>query len=118
LEVAGSLQIGGTVGLQNLTVSGTTQLGQTQINKDLSVAGDTALQGSVSVAKSLQISGGGSFGGPVSAPQITTSNLQLNSDLTLTHHLIIGGGTPGRSPGSSLGGGGSVTVGGSDTAGT
>jgi hypothetical protein len=44
--------------------------------------------------------------------------LQLNSDLTLTHHIVAGGGTPGRSPGSALGGGGSVTVGGSDTAGT
>jgi cytoskeletal protein CcmA (bactofilin family) len=118
LEVAGNLKIGGTVGLTDLTVSGTTQLGQAQINKDLSVAGNTALQGSATVAKSLQVSGSGSFSGPVSAPQITTSNLQLNGDLVLTKHIVTGGGTPGRSNGAALGSGGSSSVSGSDIAGT
>src|SRR5206468_4683422 len=41
-----------------------------------------------------------------------------NSDLTLTHHIIAGGATPGRNNGSALGGGGSASVSGSDTAGT
>lgn len=118
LEVAGNLRIGGTVGLTNLTVEGSTQLGETHVNKNLSAAGDTALQGTVSIGKSLQVSGSGTFSGPVSAPQITTSNFQLNGDLTLTNHIIIGGGTPGKSNGPALGGGGSATVNGSDTAGT
>lgn len=118
LELAGNLQIGGTVGLNDLTVTGTTQLGQAQINKNLSVAGDTAVQGATTIAKSLQVNGGGSFSGPITAPQITTSTLQLNGDLTLTHHIVIGGGTPGRSPGPALGGGGTASVSGSDTAGT
>jgi hypothetical protein len=118
LEVAGNLQIGGTVGLSNLTVQGATQLGETTINKKLSVAEDTAIQGSVTIGKNLQITGSGTFSGPVSAPQITTSNLQLNSDLVLTNHIVIGGGTPARSNGPALGSGGSATVNGSDTAGT
>ena len=118
LEVAGNLQIGGTVGLTNLTVAGTTQLGQVQVNKNLQIAGDTAMQGSATIAKGLQVSGGGTFSGPVSAPQLTTSSLQLNSDLTLTHHFIAGGGTPSRSNGSAVGGGGTTSVSGSDTAGT
>jgi cytoskeletal protein CcmA (bactofilin family) len=118
LEVAGNLQIGGTVGLTNLTVSGTSQLGETKVNKNLSVAGDTAIQGGATIAKSLQVSGSGSFGGPLTAPQITTSNLQLSGDLILTHHLTLGGSTPSRSNGSALGSGGTATISGSDTGGT
>lgn len=118
LEVAGNLQIGGTVGLTNLAVAGSTQLGMAQINKDLSVAGNTSLQGTTTIAKGLQVSGTGSFGGTISAPQVTTSSLQLNSDLTLTHHIITGGGTPDRTNGGGLGNGGTTSVSGTDTAGT
>ena len=118
LEVAGNLQIGGTVGLNNLTISGTTQMGQAQVNRNLSVAGDTALQGGVTIARSLQVNGGATITGGLSAAQITTSSLQLNSDLTLTRHIVVGGGTPGRSNGSALGSGGTSSVSGSDTAGT
>lgn len=118
LEVAGGLQVGGTVAVNDLTVSGTSQLSQTQISKNLSVSGDTALQGSLTIAKSLQVNGGGTFSGPVSAPQITTSNFQLNGDLILTHHIAAGGATPGRSYGPALGNGGTASVSGSDTGGS
>jgi len=118
LEVAGNLQIGGTVILHNITVNGTSSLGQVDVSNNLAVSGDSAIQGSETIGKSLQVNGGGSFGGPITAPQITTSNLQLNSDLVLTHHISVGGGTPNHSQGPALGGGGSATVSGSDTAGT
>jgi len=118
LEVAGNLQIGGTVALNNIAVSGTSQLGQVSVSKDLAVSGNTAIQGSATIAKSLQVNGGASFAGPISAPQIATSNLQLNADLVLTHHITAGGGTPSSSSGPALGSGGSATVNGSDTAGT
>lgn len=118
LEVAGNLQIGGTIALNDITVSGNSQFGQVQVSKNLAVTGDTGIQGALTLAKSLQVNGGATFGGPISAPQITTSNLQLNSDLVLTRHIVSGGATPGRSPGPALGGGGSASVSGSDTAGT
>lgn len=118
LEVAGNIQIGGTMALNDLSVSGTGQFGQVQISRNLAVTGDAGIQGALTLAKSLQVNGGATFGGPISAPQITTSNLQLNSDLVLTRHIVSGGPTPGRSPGPALGGGGSVSVSGSDTAGT
>ncbi len=117
VEVAGNLQIGGTVGLTNLSVAGTSQFGQLQINKNLSVAGDTGIQGNLTVAKSLQVSGSGSFG-TLSATQINTSNLQLNGDLTLSHHIKTTGAAPGHSSGTALGGGGTTTVSGSDISGT
>jgi cytoskeletal protein CcmA (bactofilin family) len=118
LEVAGSLQIGGTAAFNNITVSGISQFGQVQINKNLSVAGDTGLQGAVTIAKGLQVTGSGNFSGPLSAPQITTSTLQLNGDLVLTHHISLGGSTPSRSNGTALGGGGTAAVSGSDSGGT
>ena len=117
LEVAGSLKIGGTVGLTNLTVSGTLQADGLQLSKDLSVAGNSAVQGSESVGKSLQVNGSGTFSGAVSAPQITAGSLQINSDLTLTHHLILGGTSPKLANGPALGSGGSSSISGSDSAG-
>ncbi len=118
LEVAGNIQVGGTVSLSSLRVTGTTDLGQAQVNKNLSVGGDTAIQGSLSIQKSIQVNGGGTFNGPLAAPQITTSVFQLNGDLTLTHHIVAGGATPSRSNGPALGSGGTSSVSGSDTSGT
>ncbi len=118
LQVAGNLQIGGTVALNNIAVSGTSQFGQVAINKDLAIAGNSAVQGTQTIAKSLQVNGNATFSGPVSAPQITASSLQINGDLVLTHHISAGGATPGRSNGPALGSGGSASISGSDTAGS
>jgi hypothetical protein len=117
LEVGGNFQVGGTTALKDLTVSGTSQFGQTNVSSNLSVSGNAALQGAATIGKSLQVGGGGTFNGPVSAPQVTTGSLQLNGDLVLTHHIHVGGGQPSRNGGSALGRGGSASVSGSDTAG-
>ncbi len=118
LQVAGNLQIGGTVALNSITVSGAGQFGQMTVNKDLSVAGDTAVQGATTISKSLQVGGNGTFKGSLSAPQIATSGLQLNGDLVLAHHITTNGGTPSQSNGPALGSGGTASVSGSDTAGS
>jgi len=117
LQVAGNLQVGGTTALNDLTVNGTSQFGQVNVTKNLAVSGDSAIQGGQTISKSLQVSGSGSFGGPLTAPQVTTSSLQLNGDLVLTHHITAGGATPSHSNGSALGSGGSASLSGSDTAG-
>lgn len=118
LSVAGSLQIGGNLSLPNIVVSGTSQFGGVQINKDLSVAGKETVQGALAVQNNLTVKGGGNFGGPINAPQLTVNSMQLNGELTLTHHIEAGGGTPGQTSGGALGSGGSATVSGSDTAGS
>jgi cytoskeletal protein CcmA (bactofilin family) len=118
LEVAGSLQVGGTVALTDLAVSGASSLAQLSVSKNLSVTGTAAIQGATTLGGSLQVNGSGNFSGALSTPQITTSSLQLNGDLVLTHHISAGGPTPGRSTGGALGSGGTATVGGSDTSGT
>ena len=117
LEVAGGLQIGGSLSIEGVTVSGSSTFGQVQINKNIAVLGDSTLQGSLTVQKSLSVNGGGTFNGPVSATQITTNALQMNGDLVLNHHITAGGPTPSRSNGNALGSGGTSSVSGSDTSG-
>lgn len=118
LEVAGPIQVGGALNIPGITVSGNSVFEDMRINKTLSVAGDSTLQGQLNVQKNLNVSGGGNFGGNVSANQISTNNLQMNGMLNVTKHFGVGGATPGRSSGPALGSGGTVSVGGSDTAGT
>lgn len=116
LDVAGSVKLGGSLALQSLTVGGTTSLGQLNA-QSLSITGNVGVQGQLS-ALSIGVAGGGSFGGPVTAPSIVANSLQLNGDLGITHHIDTGGGIPGLSRGNALGGGGTASVSGSDTAGS
>jgi len=118
LEVAGTIQVGGSLNVPGITVSGNSIFEQIQINKGLSVAGDTSIQGQMTVAKNLTVGGGGTFGGAVSAPQINVTSLQLSGNLTLTKHIAAGGATPSRSNGDALGSGGTTSVSGSDIAGS
>ncbi|MDB5175546.1 MAG: hypothetical protein JWM81_404 [Candidatus Saccharibacteria bacterium] len=117
-EIAGGLQVTGSTVLVNLTTSGPAVFDQAQVNKTLSVAGDTTIQGSLAIQKGIQVNGGGSFSGPVTATQITTNAFQLAGDLTLTSHVVAGGSTPTRVNGPALGSGGTTSVSGSDTSGT
>lgn len=72
----------------------------------------------MNVQNNLNVNGSGTFGGNLSAPQLTVAALVLSGDLILTHHIDAGGATPTRTYGSSLGNGGSASVNGSDTAGS
>ncbi len=117
LDVAGTIKVGGALNLPGITVSGTSNFDQILANK-LSIAGDTNINGQVTIQKGLTVTGGASFGGPISAPQLTVQSLQLNSDLQINKHLDAGGATPGKVDGGGLGGGGTTSISGSDTAGT
>jgi cytoskeletal protein CcmA (bactofilin family) len=117
LDVAGNLSVGGTLALSQITVSGFSQFGQTSINKGLEVSGTTDIQGNTTITKNLQVGGSGTFEGDLSAPQITTSSLQLTGDLVLAHHITSIGTVPTRTYGNALGSGGTASVSGSDTAG-
>lgn len=118
LEVAGQIQVGGSLSVPGITVSGNSVFEQLQVNKSLSVQGDASVQGQLSVQKSLSVAGGATFGGVISAPALSVNSLQLNGTLTLTRHIAVGGATPSRTNGSALGSGGTAAVSGSDTAGS
>lgn len=117
LSVGSGLQVSGDVGLNNLNVSGNTQLQAADVLKDLTVGGNLDLNGSATVNQNLQVGGSGSFSGSLSASSVTASSLQINGELVLNHHVSVGGGSPSSSPGSALGTGGTASISGSDTAG-
>jgi cytoskeletal protein CcmA (bactofilin family) len=120
LNIAGNLQTGGSIQGPTLTISGTSNLGTAQISS-LQVAQNTALQGTTTM-RDLNVAGTSSFSGPMTASQITVTKLILSGSgtLQLPNHLSFTGPSPGRSfIGSGiLGGGGTVSVNGSDTSGT
>lgn len=118
LDVAGTIRVGGSLSLPGITVSGTSNFEDIQVANNLSIAGSAAVQGNMSVQGELTVSGTASFGGPISAPALNIDNLTLASDLTLNRHISTGGGTPNVTPGGAVGSGGTVSIGGSDTAGT
>jgi len=119
LNVAGNIQTGGSLQTPALTVSGSTNLNDTQVN-GLQVAGNTAIQGTTTL-RDLNVSGTASFSGAVTASQITVTRLILsgNASLEVPNHISFTGSTPSRTTnGAVLGNGGSANVSGSDTAGT
>ncbi len=118
LQIAGTLQVGSNLAIAGLRVTGNSTFDDIQISKSLSLTGNGSIQGQLNVQQALNVNGAGTFQGTVSAPSITAGALQLNGDLNLTHHISAGGATPSRSNGGALGGGGTATISGSDTAGT
>lgn len=125
LAVAGSVQLGGPFTAAQLSTSGSTNLANTQIN-GLQVSGSTILHGPVTVQDGLNLSGVSSFGGPITASQLTVANLTVAGVENPTNQEIIGieipghvgisGTTPHISTLSGLGGSASIV--GSDTSGT
>jgi cytoskeletal protein CcmA (bactofilin family) len=117
LDVAGPIKVGGDLSLPGITVSGRSAFDEVSMN-NLSIAGDTSVQGRLTVQSGLTVNGQASFGGPVSAPSITIDSLSINGDVQFSRHLDAGGGTPAVSGGAATGSGGTVTISGTDTAGT
>lgn len=120
LNVAGNFQSGGSITGPSLTVAGATNIGATQA-ASLQVSQNAAIQGSTTL-RDLSVSGASTFSGPMTASQITVTRLILsgNAVLQIPNHISITGPTPGRSSinNAVLGGGGSASISGSDTAGT
>lgn len=119
LNVAGNLQTGGSINGPSLTISGQSNLGETQIN-DLQVAQNTAIQGTTTL-RDLNVTGTSSFNGAITAGQLTVTRLIMNGNavLEVPNHVSFTGPTPSHNTNSSVvGNGGSVSMSGSDTAGT
>jgi cytoskeletal protein CcmA (bactofilin family) len=118
IDVAGTIRVGGALSLPGITVSGNSAFESVTISNSLAIAGDATISGNLAVQKSLSVSGGATFGGAISAAQLNIDRLTLNQDVVLNRHIRTGGGVPGVSSGSAVGSGGTVSINGSDTAGT
>ena len=117
LNVAGSLKVGGALSLPSITIAGSANFAQAGVSGPLSVGGDTNLQGQLTVQKNLNVTGSANFGS-LSVSSLSVTSLQVKNDFSLSKHIVTSGGTPGRTAGTALGGGGTVSVSGTDTAGT
>jgi hypothetical protein len=119
LDVAGNIRLGGDLTVSTLTVSGSTNLADTQINK-LQVANDTAIQGTTDV-HDLNVAGDASFSGALDASQITVTRLIMsgNAVLQVPNHITFSGGPPNRTIDTAvLGAGGTASISGSDMSGS
>lgn len=117
LGVAGSLKVGGPLSLPSITVGGGGTFGQLGISGGLNVGGDTNIQGQLSVQRNLTVGGSASFGS-LSVSSLSVTTLALRGDINLNQHINTSGGVPGRTLGTAVGGGGTASVSGTDTAGT
>lgn len=117
LEVAGALKLGGDLSLANLTVTGKSTLSEVEAN-NLTVGNTLNVQGTLTLKSGISVSGQSNFNGGVVASSVTTGALLLNGDLNLTHHITAGGTIPQVAKGTAVGGGGTVSLSGSDTAGS
>lgn len=117
LSVAGALKVGGPLSLQTLNVSGNGIFGGLQVNGTLGVTGNTAIQGELTVQKNLNVSGSASFGS-LAVASLSVTSLQLTGDLNVVRHIVTSGTSVSRVAGTAVGSGGTVSVSGTDTAGT
>jgi cytoskeletal protein CcmA (bactofilin family) len=118
LDVAGTLRVGENISLTGMTASGTSTLEDLQVGNNISVAGNAAVQGTMSIQSNLTVGGGASFSGAIYAPSISVDQFTINQNLVINRHIDAGGSTPSVSPGPGMQGGGTVSISGNDTAGT
>lgn len=117
LEVASSINAGGSINTPSLNVSGSSAMNQLQANQ-LQITGDASIQGSMNVQNNLTVSGSGTFNGGLTASSLNIQNLNIDGDLQFNRHITPSGGNPSKSDGNALGAGGTSSVSGTDTAGT
>lgn len=117
LEVAGALKLGGDMSLTNLTVSGASKLNDVTANS-MTVSSSLNVQGTLTLNSGISVAGQSNFNGGIVASSVITGALQLNGDLNLTNHVVAGGTIPEVAKGTAVGGGGTVSLSGSDTSGS
>jgi len=145
LTVAGDVNLGGQLKLNNKLVAadasltkldaGDTTLSQLNVNgdgtlstlnlrQDLNVVGTTRLQGTVTISQLLTVNnnvnilGNLAVGGTLTVRNFQASSLVSDTTLTIGGRIIIRGSVPSVSPGPGVGSNGTVSISGSDTAGT
>lgn len=116
-EVAGQIRSSGPLNISAINVGGPGTFQSLQAG-DLQLNGNGQIQGNLAVQNSLSVSGSGNFGGTLSAAKLSIQSLELAGDLVISRHINASGGTPGSSNGNALGGGGTSSLSGTDTAGT
>lgn len=103
--------------MPGITVSGNSAFDEVSMNA-VTIARDAIIQGQLSIREGLTVNGPVTFSGTLSATTFAIELLQVNQDLRINRHIDAGGPTPGITGGGATGNGGTVTISGTDTAGT
>lgn len=122
LTIGGKLNANGPVTLSQLNITGTTAATGLNVGSNLNVTGNTTLQKSLSVGGLTTLSGGLNVGGAASfnsinATTLSVSTINISGPLRISH-LATQGPTPIFVTGTAVGGGGTASISGNDTAGT
>jgi hypothetical protein len=118
LDVAGALQLGGTLNVSQVSVSGSSNLSTTQAST-LQVAGTSVFQGLVTVQNGISVGGDSSLN-TATIGTITANKLILSgtAQLQIPNHVGFSGSAAPRLSNQPALGGGSASISGSDTSGT
>jgi hypothetical protein len=114
----------GDTSLSQLNVNGDGTISNLNLRRDLTVVGTTRLQGPVTIGQlltvnnSVNIAGNLAVGGVLSARNFQASSLTSDTTLTIGGHIITRGAAPAASAGPALGNNGTISISGSDAAGT
>ena len=122
LSVGGHFNANGPVTLSQLNISGTTALTGLNVGSNLNVDGLATLQKGANVQGLLAVNGGLNVSGTASINALNVStisvrNLSISGPLTVGH-LATQGPPPSATAGTAVGGGGTISISGNDTAGT
>lgn len=110
--------------LGRLNVNGEGTVSALNVRNDLTVAGNTKLQGQVTMSQLLTVNnnvnvvGSLAVGGALTVRNFAASSLTSDTTLTIGGHIITRGAAPAVSPGGGIGANGTVSISGSDASGT
>lgn len=108
----------GEVSVNSLNVNNDMTVGGLNVGRDLAVAGNTRIQGTVTINQILTVNNSVNIAGNLAiGGALSVRNFQVNT-LTVAGHLISTGAAPGVSRGGAVGSNGTVSISGNDTAGT
>jgi cytoskeletal protein CcmA (bactofilin family) len=110
--------------IDQLNANGDGTISTLNLRKDLNVAGNTALQGTVTIAQlmtvnnNVNIVGSLAVGGTLSVRNFQESSLTSDTTLTIGGHVITRGNAPAVATGPGVGSNGTTSISGNDASGT
>jgi cytoskeletal protein CcmA (bactofilin family) len=116
LDIAGPLKVGSSLNLPGIVVAGNStfdavSLNTLKVSQSAIFSGSTSVQSNLSVAKDLSV------GGDLKANKFITDFLAVSGNISFTKHIDSGGPRPSISSGAAIGGGGTSSISGTDSAG-
>lgn len=134
LDIAGAIKVGGNLSVPSISIVGAGSFGSLSTN-DFQAAGNGGFGGLLDVAGALTVGGNFSAAGDINGGgkldvdgqatiggnlnvNGTISALGINFDEISVNHINISGGQPSIGVGGAAGGGATVSISGTDTAGT